>query len=81
MTGSLGKAKIAHQTKEKEGESALPMFMLKIIPHQITERFLMVFINQVNQLRNCSLVWVVHQSLHAGRVGGTPSATVTQAAC
>jgi hypothetical protein len=39
----------------------------------------MAFSNQVNQLRNCSLVWVVHpitESLHAGRVGGTPSAPI-----
>jgi hypothetical protein len=55
----------AQQTKEKEGPSALPKFIFKIIPHQVAERFLMAFINQVNQLRNCSLVWVVHQSLHA----------------
>jgi hypothetical protein len=55
LIGQREKSK-AQQTKEKEGPSALPKFILKIIPHQIAERFLMKFINQANQLRNCSLV-------------------------
>jgi hypothetical protein len=75
LIGQTEKSK-AQQTKEKEGPSALPKFILKIIPHQVAERFLMAFINQVKQLRNHSLVWVAHQSLHAGRVGGTPSASI-----
>jgi hypothetical protein len=40
MTGSLGRERKskAQQTKKKEGPSALPKFILKVIPHQIAER-------------------------------------------
>jgi hypothetical protein len=39
--------------------SALPKLILQIIPNWISKRLLMMFINQVNQLRHSSLVWCI----------------------
>jgi hypothetical protein len=38
----------AQQTKEKEGPSALPKFILTIIPHQIAERFLSQWLRMIS---------------------------------
>jgi hypothetical protein len=57
MTGSLGRSNTkSTKNQEKTGPSALPKLILQIIPDWISKRLLMVFINQVNQLRHSSLV-------------------------
>jgi hypothetical protein len=52
VTGSLGKATPRAQKQEKTVPSALPKLILQIISNWISKRLLMMFINQVNQLRH-----------------------------